>query len=100
MREFIVYMATNRINETSYIGKTSNTLHNRKVDHIYEAFKRVRKDKFHSAIREFGIENFEWNILERSNNFTNLMKLENKLIKKYNTIENGYNTQIRKDLSK
>ena len=58
IKEHIIYKATNIITNESYIGQTSNTLHNRIVDHEYEAFKRMRNDKFHSALREFGLINF------------------------------------------
>ena len=59
-KEHIIYKATNLITNEIYIGQTSNTLHNRTVDHVYEAFKRNRKDKFHSALREFGLKNFKF----------------------------------------
>ena len=93
----IIYKATNKITQEVYIGQTTNTLHNRIVDHIYEAFKRKRKDKFHAALREFGCKNFEWEEIASSNNHTNLAKKEREYIIKYQSIEYGYNTQIRHD---
>lgn len=87
----IIYKATNTITNEVYIGQTTNTLHNRKVDHIYEAFKRLRTDKFHSALREFGCRVFTWEQIAASNNFTNLAKKERELILKHNAIEYGYN---------
>lgn len=93
----IIYKATNLITNEVYIGQISNTLHNRRVDHEYEAFKRGRKDKFHAALREFGCRNFKWEEIAKSNNMTNLFKKEREMIIKYDSIENGYNTQIRHD---
>lgn len=72
-------------------------LHNRIVDHVYEAFKRQRKDKFHVALKEFGMKNFEFIEIFKSNNKTNLAKRERFFIKEYDSITNGYNTQIRND---
>lgn len=98
-KEHIIYKATNLITQEIYIGQTSNTLHNRRVDHEYEAFKRGRKDKFHAAMREFGCRNFKWEEIARSNNFTNLCKLENKLIHAHNSIDYGYNQLCRRDIT-
>lgn len=93
----IIYKATNTITNECYIGQTTNTLHNRIVDHEYEAFKRGRKDKFHTALREFGTKAFTWEQIASSNSYTNLMKKEKEMIKKFNSIDFGYNTQIRND---
>ena len=93
----IIYKVTNVITNECYIGQTTNTLHNRIVDHEYEAFKRGRNDKFHTALREFGCKNFVWEQIAKSNNYTNLAKKEREVIIKHNSIEYGYNTQIRKD---
>ena len=97
-KEHIIYKATNLVTNEIYIGQTSNTLHNRKVDHEYEAFKRGRKDKFHTALREFGCKNFKWEIIARTNNYTNLCKLENKFIRDFNSIDFGYNHLCRNDI--
>ena len=87
----IIYKATNTITDEVYIGQTTNGLHNRKVDHIYEAFKRCRTDKFHTALREHGCRVFHWEVIFESNNFTNLAKKERELILKHDAIEHGYN---------
>lgn len=93
----IIYKATNIITGECYIGQTTNSLHNRKVDHIYEAFKRNLNDKFHTALREFGCKNFIWESIAESNNLKNLAKKERELIIKHQSIEYGYNTSIRND---
>lgn len=80
-----------------YIGETRQSLTHRKNQHFSEAFARNAKDKFHQAIREFGKENFVFEEIARSNSFTNLAKLERKLIIEYDSIENGYNTHVRND---
>lgn len=93
----IIYKCTNTITDECYIGQTANTLHNRKVDHIYEAFKRLRTDKFHKALREFGLDCFTWEQIGIARNFFTLAKMEKKFILHYNSIENGYNSMLRAD---
>lgn len=94
----MIYKCTNKKNGKSYIGLTSNTLHDRIVDHKYEAMVRLRNNKFHKALREEGFENFEWEILKRCEDPIKRSKLEIKYIMEFNCIENGYNTMIRRDI--
>lgn len=93
----IIYKATNKKTNMCYIGQTINGLDNRIIDHIYEAFKRLRKDKFHLAMRTDGVENFVFEIIGKARNFRQMYQMERNAIRRYNSIENGYNTQIRKD---
>jgi 3-methyladenine DNA glycosylase AlkD len=58
---------------------------------------RKATDKFHSALREWGRKAFNWSIIDECNNYTKLSKLEKEYIKRYDAIDNGYNTQIRFD---
>lgn len=95
----IIYKAENTITGELYIGQTKKILCERKRDHVYEAFKRQLNDKFHSALREFGIRAFTWSILASETDYTKLTKLENELIQKYDSVKYGYNTQIRHDAS-
>lgn len=74
----------------SYIGQTIQTLRRRMQGHISEA----KKDKyyFHSALKKYGIDNFDWDIIEECNNEEDLNKLEAYIIFNLNTIvPNGYN---------
>ena len=94
----IIYKVRNTITEEIYIGQTKKSLSERKRDHVYEAFKRKRKDKFHSALREFGLKSFEWTVeVKDIRNYKHLAKIENAIITKYNSIKYGYNSQIRHD---
>lgn len=93
----IIYKATNTITGEIYIGQSKKSLKHRKFDHEYEAFKRGTKGKFYDALREFGRRVFEWEIIDEHEDYEYLSKLENKYIRKFNTIKDGYNTQIRND---
>lgn len=61
-KDGIIYIATNIINGKSYIGKTIQTLKQRKQSHIRYA-KEGGMGVFLSALRKYGIENFKWEIL-------------------------------------
>jgi len=94
-----IYKVENLITGEVYIGQTKKFLCERRRDHVYEAFKRNRKDKFHSALREFGLRQFIWQIIAKANNYKNLSKRENELINQHQSIKYGYNTQVRHDAS-
>ena len=86
-----IYRITNKKNGKQYIGQTNNP-QRRKSQHVHEAITRGRKDKLHTAIREEGRENFEYEILgEFTDNIIN--QVERDFIKFFNTIETGYNSK-------
>lgn len=93
----IIYKAENLVTGEVYIGQSKKPLCEKKRDHVYEAFKRYATNKFHKALREFGLKNFDWSIVDECNDYARLSKMEKKYIKKYDSIDNGYNTQIRYD---
>ena len=93
----IIYKAENLITGEVYIGQTKKPLCEKKRDHVYEAFRRNATNKFHKALREFGLKNFVWSIVDECNDYALLSKMEKEYIKKYDSINNGYNTQIRYD---
>ena len=89
--EKVIYKATNIINNKFYIGKTSKTLDFRKLEH-----EKASKGKsiliFHRAIRKYGIENFNWEILYKCYDNLELNLKEIEFIKKLNPMPpNGYN---------
>lgn len=90
----IVYMSKNKINGMKYIGATIKGLNQRKSRHIHDAFHKKTKCDFHRAIKEYGIENFEWKILHRCDNKEHLEGLEMYYIGLYDTYENGYNESL------
>lgn len=87
----LIYKAENKTNGKMYIGQTVKSLKKRKRNHINTA-KRKKNGYFHSAIRKYGPDNFDWEILH--DNITDiefLNRLEIFYIKKYNTFGKGYN---------
>lgn len=82
-----IYMFTNRCSGKSYIGQSVN-IEKRYDSHL---FKLSEKSLFHDELRYYGIQNFDFEILEECN-VQDLDDREMFYIKKYNTISpNGYN---------
>lgn len=87
-----IYKFENKINHLCYIGQAKN-LEERKYRH-YRNFMNNRCDTdFYKAVYEFGINNFDYEILECGNfSQEELNDLEIKYISKYNSYYNGYNS--------
>ena len=87
----IIYKATNIITGESYIGATTNSLKKRKLDHIERALRK-EDGKFQEAILTYGIESFEWTLVDTAYTFNELAEKEKKYILNYSSKEDGYNT--------
>lgn len=90
----IIYKVTNNINGKCYIGKTISSLPRRKSQHMYEAKNERDNFVFRKAIRKYGRENFEWEIIERFNSREEMDKSEVKYIELYDSFYGtgkGYN---------
>jgi|SRR6185503_17207279 len=92
-----IYRAENKLNGKSYVGFDCNWPY-RKTAHK-SAAKRGSELHFHRAIRAHGWDNFEWSILEQSENKEYLLnERENFWINHFNTFgENGYNMTLGGD---
>ena len=91
----IIYKITNKFNGKVYIGKTTRSLEKRKEEHIKYA-KKHKNFILYRAINKYGIDNFEFEIIDETDNKNELTLLEQKYIKQYNSyigfeICNGYN---------
>lgn len=86
----IIYKATNKVNGKCYIGQTRHSIEVRKRKHLSCARKGV-KTNFYKAIRKYGADNFEWEIVCSTNDKQKLNELETFYITKYDSIKNGYN---------
>lgn len=86
----IIYKITNRINGKVYIGQTIHTLEQRWKQHLKNARNGV-KTHLYSAIRKYGEENFEPEIICSADTKEELNLLETYYIQEYNSIDVGYN---------
>lgn len=103
-----IYCYTNKINGHKYIGQTNN-LARRKKQHIQDSIHCHKGHEvsyelpFHRAIRKYGIDNFDFEILEEidTEDWEKVNELESKYINKMKTIiPNGYNLQARGQANK
>ena len=85
----VIYKAQNKINGKIYIGKTNN-LPKRIREHTrYDVNNNLM---FHKAIKSYGEENFEWEVIDQTDDLQKANELESYYIKKYNSFKpNGYN---------
>ena len=58
----LIYKAKNTVNGKVYIGQTSNTLNRRKSRHLREC--KTYNTIFGRALRKYGEDSFQWDILE------------------------------------
>jgi group I intron endonuclease len=64
-----IYQATNKINGKKYIGQTSyDKLRKRIHTHLWYAKHKGSNLPFPNALRKYGKENFDWEILEECDN--------------------------------
>lgn len=80
----LVYLVVNKINGHMYIGKTSQTLKERRRKHYIDS-KRGRQSAFCRALRKYPEEAFEWEILEEGLSEEEASEREIYYIAKYNT---------------
>lgn len=91
MSDLLIYKVINKVNNKVYVGQTTRSLEERKIQHLSNA-DRGCNFIFHRAIRKHGEDNFDWVVLEKCSNIDKLNKREEQWIKKLNTISpNGYN---------
>lgn len=88
-----IYKFENKINGMAYIGQAID-LKERYKKHCKNINDKSHNEDFYIALREFGLLNFDYSILEEFDEFNQdrLNELESYYIEKYNTIKpNGYN---------
>ena len=88
---YIIYKAQNIINGQIYVGVTTNSIHQRKLDHTERA-NRNEFGKFQEAISTYGAEAFIWEQVDTASSTDELAKKEKAYIYEYNSKEYGYNS--------
>jgi hypothetical protein len=86
----IIYKAVNLITNEVYIGATTKSIEDRKIDHIQKSVKKVGS-YFQEALQTYGIESFVWEQIDTASSNNELAKKEVEYILQYNALENGYN---------
>lgn len=91
-----IYCYTNKINQKKYIGQSVDPVQ-RDHQHKSSAFNEKSSEynsPLHRAFRKYGVENFEYQILQSTDDIDLLNELEEFYISYYQTqIPNGYNVE-------
>lgn len=85
-----IYLITNSINGKQYIGQTVKTPEKRFNEHKADA-RRRSTSKLNRAFLKYGFDAFSVKPLAVCNSLGELNFLEEALISKYDTVNNGYN---------
>ena len=90
-----VYKITNKQNGKLYIGQTKMELYRRFGSHLREAKYGGSTSIIHNAIRKYGKDAFEIELLQECQSFEELDEAERRWIAELNTIApNGYNIEV------
>ncbi|MBA4155817.1 NUMOD1 domain-containing DNA-binding protein [Flavobacterium sp.] len=87
----IIYKVTNILNNECYVGATTKTLEERKIDHLQKSEKNVGS-YFQEAIGTYGPEAFLWEQIDTASTIDELAQKEIQYINQYNSFEEGYNS--------
>jgi group I intron endonuclease len=89
----VVYTVTNKVTKQVYVGITSSSIEDRKKDHL-EKSKSGKKGKFYEAIGTYSPSAFIWTEIDVANCTDELARKEKEYILKYNSKEEGYNSDV------
>jgi len=87
----IIYKVTNSQTNEIYIGATTKSIEERKIDHLQKANKKVGSS-FQEAIGTYGVDAFIWEQIDTANSSNELAEKEKEYILKYNSKDQGYNS--------
>jgi hypothetical protein len=90
---YCIYKAQNEHTGEVYIGATTYSIHQRKLDHIERA-NRGEKNKFHKAISTYGADAFFWEQLDTASSTDELARKEQLYVLEYRSKEGVYNGDI------
>ena len=89
----LIYKITFKQTNKVYIGQTCRTLAARYAEHVYDALN-ASKHAVHRAMRKYGIENCNIELIEETNEPN---ERERHWIKVYDSYKNGYNETLGGD---
>jgi len=95
MKEYAIYLHTNKTDGKKYVGITSKKPHQRwgKEGNGYSS-----QPVFYNAIQKYGWDNFDHTILQEGMTYENVLKMEIEISERYNTLDRefGYNLVVGK----
>lgn len=91
LRKFIIYKVQNKLNGDTYIGATTKSVNDRKLDHIQKA-NNGESTKFYVAIRTYDASAFNWEQIDTASSLDELAQKEKQYITEFKSKEEGYNS--------
>lgn len=91
---FTVYKATNRTNGKCYIGITSRSAAVRWNEHLSRARCGVRNSRLYAAIRKYGDDVFDLEVVAKADTEDAVRELERQHISKSDSYAGGYNCNL------
>jgi group I intron endonuclease len=86
----IIYKVINTETNETYIGATTKSINERKIDHIQKS-ENGKGYKFHNAISTYGANAFLWEQVDTAGTNNELASKEIKYISEYDALGKGYN---------
>jgi len=86
-----IYRIVNNVNGKMYVGQTLDSFHRRYISHKYDCSHNMRRNKLYNSMRKYGWDNFSFEILDFCDNPDRIDDLERFYIKRFDTIQNGFN---------
>ena len=86
-----IYKITNKINGKIYIGQTIRPVEYRFNRHINDAMRNKLSTHFARAIRKYGSDKWQIEVIDNATNQDELNQKEQYWIRYYNSVEKGYN---------
>ena len=86
----IIYKVTNQKTNETYIGATTKSIEERKLDHLQKSRKKVGS-YFQEALGTFGADAFTWEQIDTASDDNELASKEIRYIAEYDSNANGYN---------
>ena len=87
----IIYKVTNQKTSQVYIGATTRSIEERKIDHEKKSQKKSGF-YFHEAIATHGADAFKWEQIDTASSNDELASKEIRYILENNSLESGYNS--------
>jgi group I intron endonuclease len=92
-----LYKITNTKNNKCYIGWTNKTIESRWKEHKSDALKVRDNRKFYNAIRKYGVDSWEVEMICEVNDKKDAILKEIELISSHDSYNNGYNSTLGGD---
>lgn len=89
----IIYTAKCEVTGEFYVGATTNSLHQRKLDHQEKA-NRGENHPFAKAIATYGVDAFTWEQTDTASTTDELARKEKEYIKKMDSKNSGLNADV------